>query len=118
MIAITRWEFRQPREALRVVSVAMQALHQMGVAESGRQLHRGFGGRTGRGRHPRGGAGQEDRFHRPKSWNRCGNIWRSQPKLALLYDPQENYGAHLAPSQDRYSASADSFYSADPVNDP
>jgi hypothetical protein len=32
MIAITRWEFRQPREALRVVSVAMQALHELGVA--------------------------------------------------------------------------------------
>jgi hypothetical protein len=32
MIAITRWEFRQPREALRVVAVAMQALHNLGVA--------------------------------------------------------------------------------------
>jgi spermidine synthase len=32
MIAITRWEFHQPREALRVVSVAMEALHQLGVA--------------------------------------------------------------------------------------
>jgi hypothetical protein len=32
MIAVTRWEFRQPREALRVVSVAMEALHRMGVA--------------------------------------------------------------------------------------
>lgn len=32
MVAITRWEFQQPREALRVVSVAMQALHEMGVA--------------------------------------------------------------------------------------
>jgi hypothetical protein len=31
MIAITRWEFRQPREALRVVSEAMAALHQIGV---------------------------------------------------------------------------------------
>jgi len=31
MVAITRWEFRQPREALRVVSVAMQALHSLGV---------------------------------------------------------------------------------------
>jgi hypothetical protein len=31
MIAITRWEFRQPREALRVVSVAMDALHRLGV---------------------------------------------------------------------------------------
>ena len=31
MIAITRWEFRQPREALRVVSVATEALHQLGI---------------------------------------------------------------------------------------
>ena len=31
MIAITRWEFQQPREALRVVSVAIEALHRLGV---------------------------------------------------------------------------------------
>lgn len=31
MIAITRWEFARPREAMRVVSVAMQALHELGV---------------------------------------------------------------------------------------
>ncbi|HEY6274530.1 MAG TPA: hypothetical protein VIX19_21300 [Terriglobales bacterium] len=33
MIAITRWEFRQPREALRVVSQAIEALHGLGVAD-------------------------------------------------------------------------------------
>lgn len=33
LIAITRWEFRRPREALRVVSVAMQALHELGVSD-------------------------------------------------------------------------------------
>lgn len=33
MIAITRWEFQQPREALRVVAVAMEALHELGVAD-------------------------------------------------------------------------------------
>jgi hypothetical protein len=33
MIAITRWEFRQPREALRVVSQAIEALHQTGIAD-------------------------------------------------------------------------------------
>ncbi|HYN15492.1 MAG TPA: hypothetical protein VES66_06865, partial [Terriglobales bacterium] len=32
-IAITRWEFRRPREALRVVSQAIEALQQMGVKE-------------------------------------------------------------------------------------
>jgi hypothetical protein len=32
LIAITRWEFRQPREALRVVSVGMEALQRLGVS--------------------------------------------------------------------------------------
>jgi hypothetical protein len=38
MIAITRWEFHQPREALRVVSVAMEALHQLGTAATSRNF--------------------------------------------------------------------------------
>jgi hypothetical protein len=33
MLAITRWEFRQPREALRVVSQAMAALRSLGVQD-------------------------------------------------------------------------------------
>ncbi|MGH9581271.1 MAG: hypothetical protein ACRD2R_09760, partial [Terriglobales bacterium] len=32
-IAVTRWEFRQPREALRVVSQAMEALQRVGVEQ-------------------------------------------------------------------------------------
>ena len=38
MIAITRWEFRHPREALRVVAVAMEALHQLGVSNPERNF--------------------------------------------------------------------------------
>ncbi|MGH9614487.1 MAG: hypothetical protein ACRD4P_15555, partial [Bryobacteraceae bacterium] len=38
MIAITRWEFQRPREALRVVSVAMEALHRLGVANPARNF--------------------------------------------------------------------------------
>jgi hypothetical protein len=38
MIAITRWEFRHPREALRVVAVAMDALHRLGVADPARNF--------------------------------------------------------------------------------
>jgi hypothetical protein len=38
MIAITRWEFQQPREALRIVSVAMEALHRLGVANPARNF--------------------------------------------------------------------------------
>jgi hypothetical protein len=33
LVAITRWEFHQPREALRVVAVAMQALHELGISD-------------------------------------------------------------------------------------
>jgi len=33
VLAITRWEFQQPREALRVVSLAMEALHRLGVSD-------------------------------------------------------------------------------------
>ena len=38
MVAVTRWEFQQPREALRVVSVAMEALHSLGVADPARNF--------------------------------------------------------------------------------
>ncbi len=38
MVAVTRWEFHQPREALRVVSVAMQALHELGVSDPERNF--------------------------------------------------------------------------------
>jgi hypothetical protein len=33
IVAITRWEFQQPREALRVASVAMNALRELGVSD-------------------------------------------------------------------------------------
>ena len=34
MIAITRWEFKEPREALRVVSQGIEALHRLGVPDA------------------------------------------------------------------------------------
>ena len=38
IIAITRWEFQHPREALRIVAVTMDALHSLGVASPGRHF--------------------------------------------------------------------------------
>jgi hypothetical protein len=38
LVAITRWEFHQPREALRVVSVATQALHELGISDPTRNF--------------------------------------------------------------------------------
>ncbi len=61
MIAITRWEFRQPREALRVVAVAMEALASTRGRQSCAQFHRGVAGiarrRRDPGRRPRQEAG-------------------------------------------------------------
>jgi hypothetical protein len=37
-IAITRWEFKEPREALRVVSVALEALRWQGAADLSRNF--------------------------------------------------------------------------------
>jgi len=38
IIAVTRWEFREPREALRVVSLAMEALDQLGETDASRHF--------------------------------------------------------------------------------
>ncbi|MBI4349530.1 MAG: hypothetical protein HY553_22030, partial [Elusimicrobia bacterium] len=38
LLAVTRWEFERPREALRVVSVALEALRSGGAAEPSRHL--------------------------------------------------------------------------------
>jgi spermidine synthase len=34
LIAVTRWEFKRPRDAIRVVSVAMEALHLVGIGDA------------------------------------------------------------------------------------
>lgn len=38
IIAITRWEFFKPREAMRVVAVGMEALHKLGVQDTRRHF--------------------------------------------------------------------------------
>ena len=66
MIAITRWEFAQPREALRVVSQAMEALRQLGV-RTARRISSSSAMAPRRGRPPRAGAGQEIALHRGRA---------------------------------------------------
>jgi spermidine synthase len=80
MVAITRWEFRQPREALRVVSVAMQALHGMGVANPARNFIVASQGAQRR-RHPRGGAGQENSVHGAEEWRSLAHFDELFPQL-------------------------------------
>lgn len=37
-VAVTRWEFKEPREALRVVSVALEALRRLGITDASRNF--------------------------------------------------------------------------------
>src|SRR4029077_16275786 len=52
MIAITRWEFSEPREALRVVSEGMTALRQMGLGDVRRNFIVVSNGKLNQDGHP------------------------------------------------------------------
>ena len=79
MIAITRWEFQQPREALRVVSVAMQALHEMGVANPAGNFIVVSEGHLDADGIPVVVLAKRTRVHRRGSEPGAGNIWRLIP---------------------------------------
>src|SRR6185295_6055896 len=116
MIAITRWELQQPREALRVVSVAMQALHEMGVANPAGNFIVVSEGHLDADGIPvvvlakRSGFTAEDvdQVRQPLAVH---------PKLFLLYAPPDPaLAAGNMPA--RYSASAESFGQLIQANDP
>ena len=71
MIAITRWEFAKPREALRVVSQAMEALHQLGVKDTTAELHRCERWCVERRWPPGARAGEEVAFHSRRAEGRA-----------------------------------------------
>ncbi len=62
-LAITRWEFSRPREALRVVSQSIGVLHRMGVDDVRRHFVVVADGKLFEGRTPSSGSGQEDTLH-------------------------------------------------------
>ena len=119
IIAITRWEFRQPREALRVVSVAMEALHELGVPNARRQLHCRVAGGSRRRRHPGRGFGQEKCVH---CWRRMRvrEHLQQYPTLKALYlptAPGSNPFSALIASNDPYAFARQYAYNVAPVND-
>jgi hypothetical protein len=117
MIAITRWEFRQPREALRVVSVAMQALHELGVADTTANFMVASTGRL-----------NEDGLHvvvlakrtafTIEEHERVRKHLAAHPALFLLYLPSATDLTTVSGQEDHYSSSSDSFAQLIQVNDP
>jgi hypothetical protein len=119
IVAVTRWEFRRPREALRVASVGMNALHEMGIQDiashfivvSQNQLN-------------------EDGIHvavlakkapfTPQEEEAVRQHVANNPPMQILYLPdgsQDNAFSKLIRSNDPYAFSAGYAYNVSPVTD-
>jgi spermidine synthase len=119
MVAITRWEFRQPREALRVVSVAMQALHELGVENSARNFIVVSQGDLDEDGIPVVVLAKKSAFTAEEEEEVRVHL-RSNPALVALYlpsDPKENPFSALIARNDPYAFGREYPYNVAPVND-
>jgi len=116
MIAITRWEFQQPREALRVVSVAMQALHEMGVENPAGNFVVVSEGRLDADGIPVVVLAKRTAFT-AEEMDQVRQHLAVHPKLFLLYAPSNPVLA-ASPVHEHYSASGESFTQLIQANDP
>ena len=119
MIAITRWEFRQPREALRVVSVAMEALHRLGVANPARNFIVAAQGPLNEDGIPVLVLAKKSNFT-PQEQAAVDSHLASYPTLHLLYSPsspEANPFSDLLASNDPYRFARAYGYNVSPVTD-
>src|SRR5579863_5781010 len=119
MVAITRWEFRQPREALRVVSVAMQALHEQGVENPARNFIVVSEGDLDEDGIPVVVLAKKNEFTREEEEQVRSHL-ASNPKLVALYlpsDPKDNPFSALIARNDSYAFAEKYPYNVAPVND-
>src|SRR5262249_10952100 len=86
-IAITRWEFKQPREALRVVSQAIEALHELGVADPRANFIVVSDGELNRDGRPVLVLAKKSAFN-PSEIEKVRQHLTGNPNLKLLYDPE------------------------------
>jgi len=119
IIAVTRWEFREPREALRVVSVAMEALRQLGVADASRNFLVVSEGELDEDGIPVAVLAKKSAFT-PEEEETVEQHLRDYPPLKLLYAPSErgtNAFAQLIQSNNPQAFSANYAYNVTPVTD-
>lgn len=119
MVAITRWEFRQPREALRVVSVAMQALHEIGQSETSRNFVVVAEGELDEDGVPVAVLAKKDAFTAAEEEIVQRHL-QNYPDLKLLYSPSHpvrNSFTDLIKSNDPVSFSKQYAFNVSPVTD-
>jgi spermidine synthase len=119
MIAITRWEFRQPREALRVVSVAMDALHGLGVADPARNFIVASEGALDEDGIPVVVLAKKTAFTAEEESTVRAHM-AQYPDLTALYlpsQPENNPFSNLIASNDPYRFAQGYAYNVTPVSD-
>ncbi len=119
MIAITRWEFHHPREALRVVAVAMDALHRLGVADPARHFIVASQGELNADGIPVVVLAKKTPFTPEEEKAVVAHVDR-YPDLDTLYlpsQPGKNPFADLIASNDPYAFARSYAYNVAPVND-
>ena len=119
MIAITRWEFREPREALRVVSVAMQALHDLGVANTADNFVVVSDGPLNSDGRPVLVLAKQTRFTADER-SRIATHLAANPNIVLQYEPsqpQSNAFSQLIASNDPVAFARQYKFNVSPVSD-
>jgi len=119
MVATTRWEFRQPREALRVVSVAMQALHELGVQDPGRNFIVVSQGNLDEDGIPVVVLAKKSAFTAEEEQSVRAHLSRN-PELMALYlpsQPKQNPFSALIARNDPYAFAKQYAYDVAPVRD-
>jgi hypothetical protein len=119
MIAITRWEFRHPREALRVVAVAMEALHRLGVSNPERNFIVASEGSLDEDGIPVVVLAKKTGFT-PAEEQAVTTHLDNYPDLEPLYlpsDPGQNPFSDLIASNDPYAFARGYAYNVIPVTD-
>jgi spermidine synthase len=119
MIAITRWEFRQPREALRVVSVAMAALHDLGVEDPRRHFIVVSEGDLDEDGIPVVVLAKKNAFTLEEEQAVQKHLQRNSALVALYLpsNPEKNPFSALIASNDPYSFARHYAYNVAPVKD-
>jgi spermidine synthase len=119
MIAITRWEFRHPREALRVVAVAMDALHRLGVANPARNFIVASQGQLNADGIPVVVLAKKTPFTAEEERAVTAHL-ENYSQLDALYLPSrpgQNVFSDLIASNDPYAFARNYAYNVAPVND-
>lgn len=119
LIAITRWEFQQPREALRVVSVAMDALHRIGVKNPAKNFIVVSQGELDEDGIPVAVLAKKSAFTAEEEAAVRMHLSRT-PELTALYlpsEPGQNSFSALIASNDPFGFARGYAYNVAPVND-